>query len=211
MSVKNGISAISTQILGDVQKEAEAVLAAAEAQAKETLKQAKIEAEQFYAEAIAKANSDAEAEKRRIVSLTEVEMRNRLLTAKEEMVNEAFQKALEDLGNYVKTEKYQIYLLKQIEASSKKIHSKNLIVQVNAQDKKWLKQQKLSQISKKLKLNIQLSPASIDCLGGCIIQTEDGRIVWDNTLDHRLEELKPALRVEVARIPFGKEKQKIAR
>ncbi|MCW4023461.1 MAG: V-type ATP synthase subunit E [Candidatus Bathyarchaeota archaeon] len=210
MSVKNGISAIATQILGDVQKESEAVIAAAETQAKETLKQAKAEAEKAYAKTIAQANIKADAEQRRIASLTEVEMRNRLLTAKEEMVNEAFQKALGSLTDFVKTKKYQTYLLKQIEESSQKIGSKNLIVQVSAQDKEWLVQEKLEHLSKKLNLNLQLSKESIGCLGGCIIQAEDGKIVWDNTLDHRLEELKPVLRVEVAKILFAKEDPKLA-
>jgi V/A-type H+-transporting ATPase subunit E len=210
LSVKNGISAIAAQILGDVQKESEAVIVAAEAQAKETLKQAKAEAEKAYAETIAQANVKADAEQRRIASLTEVEMRNRLLTAKEEMVNEAFHRALDSLTEYVKTKKYQTYLLKQIEESSQKIGSKNLIVQVNTQDKEWLTQEKLEHLSKKLNLNLQLSKEPIGCLGGCIIQAGDGKIVWDNTLNHRLEELKPVLRVEVAKILFAKEDPKLA-
>jgi V/A-type H+-transporting ATPase subunit E len=205
LSVKNGISAISAQILGDVQKESEAVIEAAENHAKETLKQAKVEAEKAYAETIAQANLKAESEQRRIASLTEVEMRNRLLTAKEEMVNEAFQKALDMLMEFVKTQKYQTYLLGQIEVYSQKIGSKNLVVQVNAQDKTWLTPELISQLSKKLNLNLQLSNDSISCIGGCIIQTGDGKMVWDNTLDHRIEELKPALRVEVAKILFAKE------
>jgi vacuolar-type H+-ATPase subunit E/Vma4 len=45
----------------------------------------------------------------------------------------------------------------------------------------------------------------LDCIGGCKIQSADGKIVYDNTLDHRLEELRPELRVEAAKILFGRQ------
>jgi vacuolar-type H+-ATPase subunit E/Vma4 len=40
-------------------------------------------------------------------------------------------------------------------------------------------------------------------IGGCIIQTVDGKMIYNSTLDTRLQELKPTLRVEVAKILFG--------
>ena len=41
--------------------------------------------------------------------------------------------------------------------------------------------------------------------GGCKIETENGKITYDNTIDNRLRELKPTLRIEVAKILFGEE------
>ena len=52
MSVKNGISAIANDVVGDVQKEAEAIILAAENEAKETLKAAKEQADQIYRDII---------------------------------------------------------------------------------------------------------------------------------------------------------------
>ena len=48
MTVKDGISAIAKEVLGDVQKEAEAIILAAENEAKATLKAAKEQADQNY-------------------------------------------------------------------------------------------------------------------------------------------------------------------
>jgi vacuolar-type H+-ATPase subunit E/Vma4 len=50
---------------------------------------------------------------------------------------------------------------------------------------------------------LRLSDKTEDYLGGCVIQTEDGKIIYDVTLDNRLQELKPVLRVELAKILFG--------
>ena len=42
-------------------------------------------------------------------------------------------------------------------------------------------------------------------MGDCIIQIEDGKVTYDSTIDNRLKELKPNLRVEVAKILFEEE------
>ena len=80
---------------------------------------------------------------------------------------------------------------------------KDLVVQVNPKDKAWLTQDVLKRLSKKLHCELRLSDKTEDYLGGCIIQTEDGKIIYDATLDNRLQELKPVLRVELAKTLFG--------
>jgi V/A-type H+/Na+-transporting ATPase subunit E len=203
MSVKNGISAIANDVVGDVQKEAEAIILAAENEAKATLKAAKVQADQIYQATISQANAKADAEKRKIASVTEVEMRNRLLQTKENLVDVAFEKASVKLREFVETEEYHRYLLKLIEDAAEKIGQKNLVVQVNAKDQAWLTQDMLKRLSKKLHCELSLSNKTEDYLGGCIIQTEDGKIIYDDTIDNRLQELKPVLRVQLAKILFG--------
>ncbi len=205
MSVKDGLSAITSEVLEDVQKEAEAIILAAENEAKETLKAAKEQADQNYQTIINQAKTKAENEKRKITSVTEVEMRNLLLQIKEDLVDSAFEKALVKLQDFVKTEEYHEHLLKLIEEVAKRIDSKNLMVQVNAEDKAWLTQDMLSRLSKKLRRELKLSDETEDFIGGCKIQTVDGKITYDSTIDNRLQELKPTLRVEAAKILFGKE------
>ena len=202
MSRKNGLSAIANEVLGDVQKEAEAIILAAENEAKETLKAAKEQADQSYLTITNQATERAEAEKRRIASVTDVEMRNRLFHAKEDLVDLAFEKAILKLKDFAKTERYHNYLLKLVEEGTRKIGQKNLAVQVNAADKTWLTKGFLNRLSKKLDCELKLLDQTINCIGGCKIQTVDGKISYDGTLDNRVQELKPVLRVEVAKILF---------
>jgi len=203
MSIKNGISAITNDVLGDVQKEAEAIILTAENEAKVTLKSAKEQADQIYRVIICQAKVNAEAEKRKIASVTDVEMRNRLLQTKEELVDIAFEKALVELKNFVETEDYHEYLIKLIQSAAEKMDKKDIVVQVNAKDNNWLTQDLLKRLSKKCRCELRLSDKTEDYLGGCVIQTEDGKIIYDVTLDNRLKELKPVLRVELAKILFG--------
>ena len=203
MSDKNGISAIAKEVVGDVQKEAEATILAAESEAKAILKVAKEQADQNYVAIITQAKSKTEAEKRKIASVTEVEMRNRLLRTKEDLVDAAFEKALVGLRNFVETDDYHDYFLKIIQNAAERIGKKDLAIQVNAKDKEWLTSDVLKRLSKKLHCELRLIEKTSDYIGGCIIQTEDGKIIFDVTLDNRLEELKPVLRVEIAKTLFG--------
>jgi V/A-type H+/Na+-transporting ATPase subunit E len=201
--VKNGISAIANDVIGDVQKEAEAVIIVAENEAKATLKAAKEQADQIYRSIINQATVSAEAEKRKIASVTEVEIRNLLLQTKEDSLDVAFEKALVKLQKFVETQKYRDYLLKLIQSAAERIGQKDLIVQLNPKDKDWLSQDVIAHLSKKCHCELKLSNKTEDFLGGCIIQTENGKIIYDVTLDNRLHELKPVLRVELAKMLFG--------
>jgi V/A-type H+-transporting ATPase subunit E len=204
-TVKEGLSAIAREVLDDVRKEAENIIATSEKNAKQTLLAAKNEAEENYQAIFDKGTSRTDAEKRRIASLTEVEMRNQLLQTKEALVDEAFNKGLSRLMAFTETKDYHNYLLTLIEKSAKAIDSKNLIVHINAKDKEWLTQKKLNQLSTKLRLTLSLAKTNEEAAGGCKLEAADGKIVSDNTFEDSLESLKPALRAEVARILFGKE------
>ena len=205
MSVKVGLYAIANEVLGDVQREAEGMIISAENQAKETLKVAREQALQNYQASMNKATAKAEGEKRKIASVTEVEMRNLLLQTKERLVDDAFDKALLKLKDFVATEEYRKYLLNLISGVSQRIGQKNLVVIVNSKDKEWLTQDMLNRVSKKLHGEIKLSNQTEDFIGGCKIESSDGKITYDSTIDNRLKELKPTLRVEVAKILFEKE------
>ena len=203
MTVKDGLAAIAKDVVGDVQKEAEALILAAEREAKSILKSAKEEADQNYRAKIAQAKLKAEAEKRKIASVAEVELRNRLLQTKEDLFDAAFEKALAQIKNFVETDQYHDYLLKIIQSAAERIGQKNLIIQVNSKDKDRLTPDVLKRLSEKLHCELQLAEKTGNYLGGCIIQTEDLRIIFDVTLDNRLLELKPVLRVELSKILFG--------
>ena len=205
MSVKDGLSAIANEVLAEVQKEAEAIILSSQNQAKETLKVAKQQADEKYETMIKQATAKAEGEKRKIASVTEVEMRNRLLQSKEKLVDTAFDKALVRVKEFAATEEYRRYLLKLIEEAAKRINQKKLAIQVNAKDKAWLTQDTLNRLSKKVNCELTLFDQTEEYIGGFKIQTVDGKITYDSTLDNRLIELKPVLRVEVAKILFGKE------
>jgi len=202
LDVKNSVSAIATEVIGAAEKEAEMVLSDAENTAKETLLVATEKADKLRQEILHQANAKIASETRKVASVTEVDIRNSLLQAKDDSVDEAFEKALTCLKDFVTSEKYPDYLFKIIEAAAKQLGQKSLILQVNAKDHKWLTQHALATLSVKLQLDLRLSEKIENYIGGCRIHTIDDKLVFDATLDSKLQELKPSLRVEVAKKMF---------
>ena len=113
-SIKEGLAAIANEILEDVKREAEEAIHEAEKKAEETLKKAKKEAEKIRNQLLAEAKEEGEVERRKILSQTEMEVRNRLLEEKENLINEAFSRALNRLKDFIQTEEYYDCLLQLI-------------------------------------------------------------------------------------------------
>ena len=107
------------------------------------------------------------------------------------------------LKSFVETDEYQTYLVKLVEDIAKKMEQSALVVEVNAKDKEFLTADMLKKASKKLKVELTISEQTPNYLGGCKVQTQDGKIVYDGTLDNRLQELKPELRAQIAKSLFG--------
>ncbi len=205
MEVKDGLVAIAGEVLGDAQKEAEATIAAAEKEAKATLAKAKEQADKDYQATVGAAQARAEAEKRKIASLAEVDARNLLLQKKEELVDAAFEKTLQNLKNFTETDQYHDYLIKLIEDSAKRVGTQKIVLHVNAKDKTRLSKDILNGLSEKLHAELAVAQEPVECIGGCKIQTADGKVTIDSTIDNRLQELKPTLRTQIAKILFEKE------
>ena len=76
---------------------------------------------------------------------------------------------------------------------------------MNSKDKEWLMKEGLERLCKEFDVKLKLADKTINCLGGCIVETSDGKISYDNTFEKRLERLKHILRIKVAIILFGEE------
>jgi V/A-type H+-transporting ATPase subunit E len=205
LTEKTGLSAIAHEVFDDVAKEAEVLILKAHEEAKASLQSAKREADRNYQNAVDAAKSRSEAEAKRIASVTDMETRNQLLAAKEELVNDAFRRAQEQIDAFVKTDRYHPYLLDSIRQASERMSIKNLTVKVNAADRAWLAQNSQKLSVGKQGVVFELSDETISCIGGYIIQTKDGSVSYDGTIDNRLSELRPSLRTEAAKILFREE------
>jgi len=201
-NIKDGLSAIAKEVLQDVDKEAATLIQEAVVQAKETLRLAKETADQTYGSIMDEAAVQTQAERHQIYSVTNVEVRNRLLQTKEALVEEAFKKASVKLQELIGTEGYHENLLHLIEEAVQKMNAESLVLRLNVADKAWLTKEKLGQLSKKLQVNLEVANEDEKCLGGCKVQTRMGDITYDNTLDARLGQCKSELRSKVASIIF---------
>ena len=202
LNIENGILAIANEVIGDAKKEADTIVLKAENTAKELLQRAKETADKLHQEILDQTAVKIATEKRKLSSIAEVDIRNNLLQAKESIVDAAFEKTIVKLKVFVTSQEYRHYLFNLIENAVKNFEQKTLILQINAKDREWVTQDMLNQLSDKLQIDLKLSEKSGNYLGGCKIYTVDYRISFDATLDNKLHELKPLLRVKIAKKLF---------
>jgi len=198
------LTSITKEILEDAEKEAEKTILRAEAEAERILERAKEEAERRYVAIIRDGKERIRVKERQMISLFDLESKNRMLRAKEEIINEVFNEALKRLQRYTLTDDYVNCLFRLILEASGQIRSDTLIIRLNERDSKILTEKKLNEFSKRIGIKVIKSKETADSIGGVIVMTPDRRIVVDNTFENRLRLLRDSLRVKVAEILFGR-------
>jgi len=204
-SIKEGLVAIANEILEDTEREAEKIIREAERRAEEILRKAKEDAEKIRSQLLAEAKEKSEIKRKKILSQAEMEAKSRLLEEKERLVNEAFNRAIIRLKEFIQTEEYHDCLLELVRDAVKKMDANYVVIYVNPKDREWLIKEGLDKLCKELDVKLKLADETLNCLGGCIVKTSDGKLSYNNTFEKRLERLKHVLRIKVGKILFGEE------
>ena len=194
------IQELKEEIWRRARKRAEEILRNADEEAKRIIDDAKRRAETML-------KSKIEPEKllirRRIIGKAISDGRKIVALAKNEIVEKAFQRALEKLraDAQSKSEEYTQFLLRSLEYALSKLSNSNgdLLVYANESDTELLKNyvNKISHVSSS---KIRFERA--DIMGGMIVSDSEGRKTYYGSLEGKVESLKPVLREKVASILF---------
>ena len=148
--------------------------------------------ENEYDKIISDGKKEADKIEKQIVGSSDLEARNKQLMVLEEAVDKVFTKALDQIANADKSGDYSSLIKTLLSESTQTLGTSEIIVFTNAKDKDVV-QSLLSQFP-----GSELSSDTVDCLGGIITKSKDGTMTFDNTLDARIERLKPLIRKEIA-------------
>ena len=159
---------------------------------KQTLDDSLPKLEQEYDKIISDGNKEADKIKKQIIGSSDLEARNKELMVLEEAVDRVFSKALDQIANADRSGNYSNLIKSLLEESTQILDTSEITVFTNAKDKEVV-QSALSQFA-----GAKLAPETIDCLGGIIAKSKDGTMTFDNTIDARIERLKPLIRKEIA-------------
>ena len=159
---------------------------------KQTLDNSLPKLEQEFDKIISDGNKEANKIEKQIIGSSELEVRNKQLLLLEEGVDKVFSKALDQIANADRSGDYSNLINTLLDESTKILGTTEVTVFTNAKDKDVV-QSALSKFS-----GAELSSDTIDCLGGVIIKSKDGTMTFDNTIDARIERLKPLIRKEIA-------------
>ncbi len=159
---------------------------------KKTLTDSLSSLEQEYEGIIAEGKKEADKIQKQIVGSSALEARNKEIMLIEKSIGEVFDSAVEKLRELKRNKDYTKHLTQLIDEAIKSIGMSDVIITTNSKDKNIVKG-----IIKKYD-GVTLSRDTIDCIGGVRVSSKDGSMNFDNTIDARLERLKPVLRKNAA-------------
>lgn len=180
------------KILEKTEKEILANLENSFSNTKQTLDDSIPKLEQEFDKIISDGKKEADKIEKQIIGSSDLEVRNKQLLTLEIAIDKVFTKALDQIANTARSSDYSNLMNTLLDESTKILSTTKVIVSTNSKDKD-LVQSLLSKYS-----GAELSSQTINCLGGVIVKSKDGAMKFDNTLDARIQRLKPLIRKEIA-------------
>ena len=180
------------KILGQTESNILSSLDLALTESKEKMNNSTTILEQEYDQIISNGRKEADKIEKQIVGSSDLEARNKQLTTVEESIDKVFTKAIEEIGNTERSGDYSNLIKSLLDESTKNLNTTEIVVFTNSKDKDIV-QSTLSQYP-----GSELSPETIDCLGGVKVKSKDGTMTFDNTIDAKIERLKPLIRKDIA-------------
>lgn len=197
-----GTEKIKTKILEDARVKASETEEQAKREAHDIMAHASLEAEQKKAELLQKAEEDSHEAYRRLLSVAGLEDRKEVLRAKQDMVEAAFQGALEKVIKLPDRE-YQMFIEDMVVSAATRGSGEILL---SEKDSNRMDKEFLSNVNKRLQAagmngSLVLSKDTIHSVGGFILRC--GEMEVNSTLEILFGMLRPELENEVVKILFG--------
>ena len=161
----------------------------------------KLEAE--YNRILEGARKQGDNLKRQIVGSSRLSARNRQLVLIESAVNDTFEKAKTILASSKRENSYRLLMRKILKDSVMMIDSDEVIVECNKNDIELVEQAISDSFKDNNKIKIKMSDHPLNSIGGIRLTSADGSMTFDNTLDSRIERLKPLIRKNIAQMLRG--------
>lgn len=191
-----------------VQKEAELIsqIDSAYQESLDNLESSRSKLEAERTRIVEAARKQSENLKRQIIGSARLASRNQELLTIENAVNKAFEEAKKKLQASSGTDSYKNLLKQMVEESISAVGGSNaVIIESNKNDAESVRKA-VSELRDTGKVQqAEVSDQHIDVLGGIRIKSSGGTMTYDNTLDSRIERLKPLIRKNIAQMLRGVE------
>ncbi len=197
-----GAERLKEKIMEEARQQARATVEQAEKEAADIIEGARKEAQNKKVDIIEKSRIDAVDRQKRLIAVAELDARKQRLQAKQEVLEEAFAKALDKLIN-LPADQYQEILLNMI-VDSVTVGNEEIIV--SEQDKQRLTPDFITTVNNKLKekgiaADVKLSDESRELNGGFILKM--GAVEANYSFGTIIRMQRDAIESEVVKVLFA--------
>ncbi len=197
---------IVKKIVSDAQKKAETIINSYKAEADKIIKEKTAELEKRRKEEKAKIKKEVESHKLRAIQIANLEMRKKILSEKQKLIQKVFQKAEDSVKNMPEKEYKEFIknkIISFIETGNEEIivgnQDKNIITNAFVED---LNNELKNKLREKANLKISTDKTEID--KGFILK--HGKIRVNCSLDSFMKEAREESEEKVVQILFSKDK-----
>ena len=151
------------------------------------------ELEEEYSRILDEGRKEADKVSRQIVGSADLKARNAQLLLVEESISAAFDRAVERIRSADRgAADYARLVELLVRESTDALGTTDVVVSTSASDAPAVKAA-LAKVS-----GAEMSGEPAECIGGVRVRSRDGAMSYDNTLDSRIERMKPLIRKEIA-------------
>ena len=182
-----GLETVVKDIINAAQAEVAAINSEADSEVAMILDEAKDKAKKIVGEKLAKVEDDIEKIRQQEISSANLEVKRTMLNARKEVLEKVYDNAVEAISTMSpsKNEELLKAIIENYQSGGEKIYS-------NKDSKEIVE-----------KLSTLTYAGEIDCIGGVIIENEDGTIRLDHTYDGTLSRVNEQSLKQTSDILFG--------
>jgi V/A-type H+-transporting ATPase subunit E len=206
--MSSGADKIVSSILSDAQSEADVFIQKAEEESSSIMDEGQKKAQMEKEKILEDAKKQSGMKYQQIISEAKMNARRAQLEAREEVIEDAFKEAMEELKKIAATssEEYKKALSEIIKEAAIEVGGGDLTVHLKSEDVDKIKDS-LATIQSDVeagsgeKTTLEIGE-NIETIGGAIVKTKTGEIEVNNTIEARMLRFKKNLRSEVAKVLF---------
>jgi V-type H+-transporting ATPase subunit E len=199
---EENIQALSRAILRDAQEEAQQVQAEALAKVDEIRQRASQQAETERNAILERAEQEAERLRSQVAATAQLKARTLQLEQREKLLDKVFAEARQRLGSVKKRADYEQVTVQLLREALAQLKGGQAQVRADEATRKHLKAKTLEQVAKEMRTEITVGDP-LEEGTGLIIESSDGRVQYDNTLETRLARMQSVLRSAVYQVLMG--------
>jgi vacuolar-type H+-ATPase subunit E/Vma4 len=201
-SVEENIEALSRAILSEAKGEAEQIGTDANTKADSIRQRAQEQADAERKDILDRACQEAERIRSQSISTTQLKARTMELDSREKLLDSVFKAAKQQLPSVQQRPNYDQIVYRLIKEALNQLNAKEGIVRADQSTQKLLSDHIIDKISADMQVKLQIGQ-TLERGTGVVVDTTDGHLHYDNTLETRLSRLQNGLRSAVYRILMG--------
>ncbi len=200
--VEGNMETLYQAVMSEARSEADQVLSEARAKAEAIKQNAQVQAEADRKGILERAALDAERTRRQAAATAQIRARSIELESREKVLNKVFETARQQLTSVQQWSDYEQTALLLLREALSRLGDNRAQIHADKITRQYLTAGVLEKMSKELNMELHLKEP-LEQGTGVIVETEDGRRRYDNTLETRLNRMQDSLRSPVYHLLMG--------